>query len=93
MSLINVYIAPDIKKNVVKSDMKRLVDLYYGRSFMIVGDFNAHSPIWGRLNNLCTRGRLIDEMLIEEGLVGLGIENHPDWIQVTRLILVLGTFL
>ena len=35
---------------------------------MIIGDFNAHNPLWGRLNNFCSRGRSIDELMMENGL-------------------------
>lgn len=59
-----IYLSPSIK--VTKNQIKDLI-LQLGRNFILMGDFNAHHPLWGG-NKANKRGDDISEIITELGL-------------------------
>lgn len=61
ITICNVYFAPNI--NVTKQDLVHIIN-QLPQPFILIGDFNAHSILWGNNRN-CNLGRII-ENIIEE---------------------------
>lgn len=55
---IAIYRRPIVKIN--GSDLRKLINIDKNASFVIGGDFNAHSPLWGS-STTCTNGRIIND--------------------------------
>lgn len=63
---VSLYIPPSFSNDGLKEELFKLVQ-QMPKPFMIMGDFNAHSEIWG-CSNTDLRGRIVVSMLGEYDL-------------------------
>lgn len=47
-------------EKMIESDLTKLANIDKNANFVIGGDFNAHSPLWGG-SMTCSNGKIIDE--------------------------------
>lgn len=59
ITICNLYIPPDLQVN--QASLTTLID-QLPKPFILVGDFNAHNPIWGS-QTLNSKGRVIEDVL------------------------------
>lgn len=64
MTIANIYL-PNFDWSV--EDLKNIT-AQLQTPYLILGDFNAHNPLWGS-DNLDRRGRLIEQFLDDENLI------------------------
>ena len=75
-SLCSIYLPPnDI---ITKEELKNLTD-QLPKPTMIMGDFNAHNPLWYD-ENLDTRGKIIQDLIEEQNLVTIN-EDSPTFFR------------
>ena len=70
-TICSIYLSPSIQ--VSKRDLENLV-LQLPKPFLLVGDFNAHSPLWGD-SRLDGRGEMVEKILEEQNLIILNDEQ------------------
>jgi len=69
LNIINIYISPSEKStDVCLSEIARLTSL--NKHSLIVGDFNAHNPIWGS-SHRDRRGRQIENFISNQSIFTL----------------------
>ena len=66
VTVCSLYLPPDLNFNV--NDLQDLID-QLPSPFLLLGDFNAHNPLWGSIN-LDTKGKII-EKLIDDNPISL----------------------
>ena len=59
MTVCSIYLPPDLQTNV--DEIQDLVD-QLPAPFLLLGDFNAHNPLWGSIN-IDGRGEIIEELV------------------------------
>ena len=64
VTLCSIYIPPSTPRNI--TSLKQLTD-QLPSPYMLLGDFNAHNPLWGS-SNLNYKGKKIEDFLAQEGL-------------------------
>lgn len=88
ITICSIYISPSININL--QSLSQLVSLL-PRPIVLVGDFNAHSPLWGSPSE-DSRGKIVNELMTRSTLVcindGSPTYIHPNGTQ-THLDLVL----
>ena len=60
--------------------------------FLILGDFNAHSPVWGSPNTN-TRGQIIEDFITSNGENTYGGENTYFMVKTLIFMNLLGFFM
>ena len=61
LTICSLYLQPNFKFNY--KDLEHLVE-QLPVPFIIMGDFNAHSPLWGN-NKLCQRGKIVEDFITD----------------------------
>ena len=64
VTVCNIYIPPSV--DVSLSDLEQLIQ-QLPDSFVLVGDFNAHSPLWGDVRQ-DSRGQMVEKLLDDYNL-------------------------
>lgn len=64
-NILNVYLPPG--GHITKEEIKKLIS-QVPEPFLLVGDINAHHPLWGS-GETSARGRLIESITSEENLI------------------------
>ena len=64
VTVCNIYIPPSV--DVSLSDLKQLIQQLIA-PFVLVGDFNAHSPLWGNVRQN-SRGQMVEKLLDDYNL-------------------------
>ena len=75
VTICNIYIPPSY--SLLRSDLDDLISLL-PKPYIIVGDFNSHSPSWGS-DHFNTRGRLVDSLIFDNNLCILN-NNSPTYL-------------
>lgn len=68
----SIYLPPS--SNPQKSDFDNLIQ-QFNKPYLLCGDFNAHSPIWGA-NDTEGHGKVLEDVMEENYLVPLNISEH-----------------
>ena len=74
-AICSLYLSPN--SNITKEEVKDLID-QLPRPYLLVGDFNAKHPAWDLENPADARGRIIQNLIVEEsiGLLNQGRPTH-----------------
>ena len=74
-AICSLYLSPN--SNITKEELKDLID-QLPRPYLLVGDFNAKHPAWDLENPADARGRIIQNLIVEEsiGLLNQGRPTH-----------------
>ena len=59
VTFCGIYLPPS--EHVAKTDPINLIE-QLPSSFVLLGDFNSHSPVWGNNESYNTRGQLLDDL-------------------------------
>lgn len=78
---VSLYIPPSFSNDGLKEELFKLVQ-QMPKPFMIMGDFNAHSEIWG-CSNTDLRGRIVVSMLGEYDLDLLN-DGSPTFLSLSN---------
>ena len=64
LTVCNVYLPPSLDVNF--SDLEHLIE-QLPAPFVLIGDFNAHSPLWGDVRQ-DSRGQMVEKLLNDYNL-------------------------
>ena len=69
MDICSIYLPPNIENSTLERKLNHLIS-QFKHPFLLLGDFNAHNPMWGRnSNNTDPRGDIIEHFLDMHQLV------------------------
>lgn len=80
LTIINTYL-PNSNPTPWESLTKILKNIH--NNFLIIGDFNAHNPIWGS-QHTCTRGQAIEKIIDDLKLFPLNTGSHTHFNVATN---------
>ena len=76
IDICSIYIPPRMNNNTLERHLTALI-AQFPHPFLLLGDFNAHSPLWGRDVVLAdTRGEIIESFLDNSHLVLLNTREN-----------------
>lgn len=76
MDICSLYIPPASDNNLLERSLTQLI-AQFQHPFLLLGDFNAHSPMWGRTRQVSDeRGNIIERFLDTNQLVVLNKGDH-----------------
>ena len=82
VDVCSIYIPPNSDTNEILPQLNGLV-AQFNNPFLLLGDFNAHSPDWWREQQLNIRGRKIEDFITANNLVLLN-KNQPTYFSTTH---------
>ena len=82
IDICSVYIPPDNDTTDLLNELNALI-LQFNHPFLILGDFNAHSPNWWQEQRLDVRGQKIEDFIATNNLVTLN-QDQPTYFSMTH---------
>ena len=80
IDVCSIYIPPDFDNNNLLQELNNLVQ-QFNHPYLLLGDFNAHSPAWWDGQTLSARGRITEDFLDTHRLVTLN-HNQPTYFHL-----------
>ena len=74
--ITSLYIPPSSIPTI--SDLDSFISQLDSRAYLLNGDLNAHSPLWGA-NKTCPRGDLVEEVLNKYDVIPINISDKTFW--------------
>ena len=76
IDICSIYLPPNIENNTLERKLNNLI-AQFQNPFILLGDFNAHSPMWGRdVAVPDERGDIIERFLTDQQLVILNTRDN-----------------
>ena len=82
IDVCSIYIPPDYDTSQVLRQLNRLVD-HFHHPYLLLGDFNAHSPLWWDQQSLDPRGRHLEDFIDMHNLIVLNC-NQPTYFHLSH---------
>ena len=82
IDICSIYIPPNSDTQELLNKLNALV-VQFTNPFLLLGDFNAHSPSWWEGQRLDVRGKKIEEFVARNNLVTLN-ENRPTHFNISH---------
>ena len=84
VDICNVYLPPDSDIDQILPQLNGVI-AQFQNPFILLGDFNAHSPSWWRGQQLNRRGQKVEDFISANNLVLLN-KNQPTYFSTTHNI-------
>ena len=83
ITICNIYNQPDFNSNF--EDLPQLVN-NFSHPVLLVGDFNAHHPLWDELHNVDSKGVNIESFILNSNFCCLNENDCPTYFSNTHNI-------
>ena len=82
IDICTIYISPDYNNNELLQDLNNLVRQFHN-PYILLGDFNAHSPVWWVEQAIDARGRIIQDLIDQQNLFLINT-NQPTHFNISH---------
>ena len=82
IDICSIYIPPDYNNNELLQDLNNLVGQFHN-PYILLGDFNAHNPVWWVEQAIDARGRIVEDFIDQQNLFLINT-NQPTHFNISH---------